>query len=165
MVWAGVSAAGKRSRGVPGRRVHRAGSDDGGSGSHHKARYANRTALQGRVKLPIRAHFDDAVPGIYGEYQMAAQMGNDHIDAGAGNDIVVTRGGNDVVDGGAGDDILIDTHSGYEARFASNTSYHYSCLRVPGMQCESEIIQCANTAPNFLHSSARRMVREAGRQR
>jgi Ca2+-binding RTX toxin-like protein len=72
------------------------------------------------------AHFDDAVPGIYGEYQMAAQMGNDHIDAGGGNDIVVTRGGDDVVDGGAGDDILIDTHSGYEARFATNTSYLYS---------------------------------------
>ena len=72
------------------------------------------------------AHFDDAVPGIYGEYQMADQMGDDHIDAGGGNDIVVTRGGDDVVDGGAGDDILIDTHSGYEARFATNTSYLYS---------------------------------------
>ena len=83
-------------------------------------------------------HFDDAVspipgavpgpdgiPGIYGEYQMAAQMGNDHIDAGGGNDIVVTRGGNDTVSGGAGDDILIDSHAGWEARFATSTSYFY----------------------------------------
>jgi Ca2+-binding RTX toxin-like protein len=72
------------------------------------------------------AHFDDAVGSIFGEYQMAPVMGNDHIDAGGGNDIVFTHGGNDTVSGGTGNDVLIDTHSGWEARFDTSTSYFYS---------------------------------------
>jgi Ca2+-binding RTX toxin-like protein len=72
------------------------------------------------------AHFDDAVGGIYGEYQMAPAMGNDHIDAGGGDDVVLTHGGNDTVSGGLGNDVIVDTHAGWEARFDTQTSYLYA---------------------------------------
>jgi len=72
------------------------------------------------------AHFDDAVGGIYGEYQMAPTMGNDHIDAGGGDDVVLTHGGDDTVSGGPGNDVIVDTHAGWEARFDTQTSYQYA---------------------------------------